>query len=446
MINFIVFFISFSLVLNSIYYDLVGIDIVISILSAILSIIYLLKIRWIDHLPSLVILLYCYLSTSFLSFSHMVPPIWTDLDLKRIAEFGNRIYFVAIFSILISNVFRERFNIGYAKWFNTYSIKDNQVRFFFRLSYALSIISYALGVSVMGAESTVLPFHLSGILHDYRTMFAPLFFMLIIENRILNKKRIPRQWYVLFIIWCLFEAFLRISKSFLVYGMMPIGLFLFLYYKPTFKKLVIYLAPFTIVALFIYAVMGTMRGATSATFSGLIEAQKMQSKSETSEEWGNPLVGSFNRMFMTGMAYRIDYNDFNHTALFDFNHSPGIFLLGGTARYRTYVLHGQQEGRYNSDGTTGIVDPLLWGGFGFCYLVISILIFIAIFTENRVKGRVGLLVSYTLLFFSFISEGTISWILSQNEFSLYVTRFVIIYLLIRLNYNYKSKRIEHKII
>lgn len=436
--------ISLSLLYNAIIYELGGIHLAFTIISAILSFVFFSKGKLIEHLPSLVILFYCYLSTSFLSFSHLVPPIWTDLDLQRIAELGSKIYLVAVLSVFAVDLIHQKYTKKYTNSLKPYRITDRQVKVFFVLSYFLSIISYVLGVSVMGAESRVLPFHLSGVLHDYRTVFAPSFFMLIVENRIIRKKNIPHNWYLLFVVWCLFEAFLRISKSFLVFGMMPVGIYLILYYKPSFKKLLVYLVPFTIAALFIYAIMGTMRGATSATISGLEEAQRKQSEIETSEEWGNPLVGSFNRMFMTGMDYRKDYFEFNHNDLFDFSRAPGIILIGGTARYRTYILHNQQMGRHNSDGTTGIIDPLLWGGFGFCYIVLFIYIIAAKFAEKHIKGRLSLLVLWSLVFLSFMSDGTISWVLSQNVFSLYVTRFIVIFLSIRLNYNYRSKQKNNK--
>lgn len=436
------FIICISLFYNIIAYDLGISHIIMAIISSLLSFLFFLRIKWLDKLPSLTILLYCYLSTSFLSFSHLVPPIWTDLDLKRIAELGSKIYFVVIFSITFVHAF---FKLEDKKkhTLQSFIITDKHVKYFFVLSYLLSVISYMLGISVMGAQATVLPFHLSGVFHDYRTVFAPLFFMLIVENRHLNRKAIPPKWYFLFIIWCLFEAFLRISKSFFVFGMMPVGIFLLFYYKPSVKKLLVYMIPFTFVALFLYAIMGAMRGVSGATLSGLQEANKIQSENGVSEEWGSPLVGSFNRMFMTGMAYRIDYADFNHEDLFDFSQAPAIYLLGGTARYRTYFLHGQAEDRHNSDGTTGIIDPLLWGGFGFCYIVLVVLTIAAAFVEKRTRTYLGLQVSFALIFFTLISENTISWILSQNEFSLYVTRFIVIYLLIKLNYKYKTKSKGH---
>lgn len=440
--RFIPFIISISLFYNAFVYDLGVVHIAFAVISSFLSLIYFSQINWIHRLPSLTILLYCYLSTAFLSFSHLVPPIWTETDLMRIARLGSNIYCVAILSIsFIDLLFQKRYKNRYNnQMISSYFISTKQVTFFFILSYALSIISYILGVSVMGAESTVLPFHLSGVLHGYRTVFAPLFFMLIVENRLLNKRNVPRKWYLLFTIWCLFEAFLRISKSFFVFGLMPVGIFLFFYYRPSFKKLLVYMAPFTITALFLYAIMGAMRGSSGATIAGLQEAQKIQSSNETSEEWGNPLVGSFNRMFMTGMAYRIDYDAFNHVDLFDFSSAPAIIVLGGTARYRTYFLHGQQEGRHNSDGTTGIIDPLLWGGFGFCYIILFLLIASAIYTERHTGGRrLGLLVSFSLLFFSLITDGTVSWILSQNESSLLITRLIVIFILIKINYGYKNQ-------
>lgn len=431
--------ISVSLFFNAVYYDLGPIDMLLAVISSVFSFQYFKGIRWRDKLSSLLVLLTCYLSLSFLPFSHLVPPIWSYLDLTRIASFGSKVYFVVITSLIIASAFQQRYAYNNMQYRGSYVLTSKQVNIFFIITYFTSFVSYALGVSVMGAAATELPFHMSGVLHDYRTVFAPLFFMIIVENRVLNNKSVPRKWYILFIIWCLFESFLRISKSSLVMGMLPVGLFLVLYYKPSFRKLTVYLVPFTIAALFVYVVIGGMRGSEKATLTNLTEAQKNATTGEISEEWGGPITASFNRMFMTAMDYRADYNEFDQNSFFDFSRAPLLFFWQGTARYRTYQLHSKTEDMFDSDGATGIIDPLFWGGYGFCYLILMINAFLAVIVENKIKGRLGLQISCALLFFNLITTGNLSWVLSQNLLSYYIVRLIAIYVVIRLNYKYRIK-------
>lgn len=431
--------ITVSLLFNSVYYGLGFEDIVLSLLSSVLTFNYFRRIIWRDRLSSLCILLTCFLSLSFYPFSHLVPPVWNDVDLTRIAKFGSKVYFAVIFGITFASVFQNKYANNRMQYKGSYILTTKQVNIFFIVTYISSFISYALGVSVMGAEATELPFHMSGVLHDYRTVFAPLFFMIIVENRVLNNKQIPRKWYVMFIVWCLFESFLRISKSSLVMGMLPVGLFLIMYYRPSAKKLTAYLVPFAFAALFVYVVIGGMRGSEKATLKGFTEARNNATTGVISDEWGGPITASFNRMFMTAMDYRADYSEFDNSKVFDFSKVPLIIFWQGTARYRTYQLHSKTEDMFDSDGSTGIIDPLFWGGYGFCYLILFINAFLAIVIENKIKGRLGLQVSCALLFFNLITTGNISWVLSQNLLSYYIVRLLAIYLVVKLNYNYKRK-------
>lgn len=436
---FICAFICVSLIFNTFIYELGILDVFLAVVSSILTISYFSRIRFVDKMSSLAILFYCYFSMSFLPFTHLVPPIWNTLDLTHIATFGNKIYFVVISTIWLTELFQKR-TFRYKSFTNnSYHISDEQVRLFFIVTMSLSAISYVLGVSVMGAEATVLPFHLSGVLHNYRVIFAPLFFMLIIENKILNHQKIPSKWFALFIVWCLFESFLRISKSSLVYGMLPAVLFMLFYYKPPFKKVVLYLVPFMLVAVTVYSIIGGMRGVERATVDALVDSREEASKKEYSPEWGDPITGSFNRMFMTAWDYREDYGVFDESKMFDFSKAPLILVWKGTARYRTYMLHGKSESGFDSDGTTGIIDPLFWGGYGFCYLCLFLITVLAVIFENGSKGRLGLQIFCALIFWNLIQKGIISWILNQNLIIAYVVRIVAVYLIIRLNYNYKKK-------
>lgn len=432
--------ITVSLFYNNVFYGLDPLDYLLALVSSILTFQYFGSIKWRDRLSSLLILLTCYLSLPFLPFSHLVPPIWSDLDLQRIADFGSKVYFVVIFSISFTSLFQKKYTYSSLQIKGSYVLTDKQVNIFFVITFFMSLVSYALGVSVMGADATELPFHMSGLLHDYRTVFAPLFFMIIVENRVLNSKTVPREWYVLFIIWCLFESFLRISKSSLVMGMLPVGLFLVLHYKPSVRKLAMYLVPFTFAALFVYVVIGGMRGSEKATLSGFTEARKNATTGELSENWGGPVTASFNRMFMTAMDYRADYTEFDQNRLFDFSRAPLIFLWQGVARYRTYQLHSKTEDMFDSDGSTGIIDPLFWGGYGFCYLILFINAFLAVIVENKIKDRLGLQISCALIFFNLITTGNLSWVLSQNLLSYYIVRLLTIYVLIKINYKYSKKQ------
>ena len=425
---------------NAIFYGFGFFDICLAILSVIFSVRFLNKLRWRERLASVFILFYTYLSTSFLAFSHLVPPVWDTTDLERIAIFGNKLYFIVMFVVFAVDLFKKKISYPQDKYEGRYFITDNQVRLFFIVSFVLSAISYALGVSVMGAASTDLPFHLSGVIHNYRVIFAPLFFMIIVENRTLHNKTIPRKWFLLFLIWCLFEAFLRISKSSVALGMLPVILFLILYYRPSLKKIAIYLLPFAALTLFLYSVIGGMRGAGKATIEGFEESRKARQISEVDPEWGNTFVGAFNRTFMTGYHYRTDYTSYNHNDWFDFSRLPVIVLFQGTAYYITYVLHNQSDDKMNSDGTTGIIDPLLIGGFGFCYLIVALTTFMSIVGDKKAQGCYSIQVINGMIFFYLIMGGTLSWMLVQNEFSHYVTRGIAIYIALRLNYKYRQKK------
>ncbi len=70
-----------------------------------------------------------------------------------------------------------------------------------------------------------LPFKLGGIIQLTRTDIVPIIILMIIYSYKQNGRDLDKKDYLLFIIWGIFEMFVRMSKSAMLITLIPIALY-----------------------------------------------------------------------------------------------------------------------------------------------------------------------------------------------------------------------------
>lgn len=69
----------------------------------------------------------------------------------------------------------------------------------------------------------------------------------------------------------------------------------------------------------------------------------------------------------------------------------------------TYMIDGYSESSHHASGSTGIVDPLLWGGYGLCYCTVFAIGLLSCFIDKRYrKNRRVLYYAVAIMFMKII--------------------------------------------
>lgn len=360
-----------------------------------------------------------------------------SIDYERLMSFGTRVYFVAILSfVLSSRLFRchPNNNIYYTK-----KIK----RAVFQLSFIglmlLTAFCFIIGLGRMGREAVVLPFYLGGIINLFRSQCVPFLFAIVIENQILNGKNVSRNYFVLYGVWTLFEIIAWMSKGLLMTYFLPVLAVLYFYFIPSLKTIVIKMVPLVIAFLLLYPVVGVMRSVEDISINSIWSTYK----SESEEKEANVLVKNdfsfvltpLNRQFLTALRYVQDYEYIKDGSLFDFSNAPAIVLSRGTAGYQTHVIDGYPEDAIHSSGTTGVMDPLLFGGYGMCYIMVVIIMLIAGYIERyKFRKQYSIFVILLVLVYSLSTGDNVSLFLNGIGLQYIFASLVAIFMAYKINF------------
>jgi hypothetical protein len=368
----------------------------------------------------------------------------SQVDYNRILEFGTLIFFVVVFSIILLGRTRPRKKVNNIEY-QPRLINKKYIYIAFIVFFALTAFSHVTGIAKMGAEPVYLPFHLGGIINLSRRKVAPILFILLMENYYLNEKKIPSRYFIIYFVWVIIEAFVCMSKGAVVNLTLPLFIVYFLYKRPTFKQSISITIPVIMIFLFLYPIIGIMRHGDGDFMESFSSA-----KSAASAESGSvinllELKTILNRAFMTGFQYSVDYKYIDHDQIFDFSRVPILLAYGGSQRFQTHVIDGYPINAINSSGTTGLIDPLLHGGVGFCVIVVLLIILFANFADNASeKKQYSIYAQLLIMLWGFCNSNISKFYDSIGMQSLLVS-ILCIFISYRLNFRIKKRIIVKNI-
>lgn len=339
-------------------------------------------------------------------FENSIP---NQLEIDKLLSFGTHVYFVSICAFLLSTRLLGKVSNKYS--YKIRNINDRTINLLFIILFPISFFCFALGIGRMGAEAVVLPFHLSGIINMFRRAFVPGFIAVYVENKLLKGEKVKKSYILLYFTWTLVEMLAWLSKSVVIDDFLPLIIVVVLYYKPTVRQVLKYTSPLLLVFLFMYPIIGVMRSDSVDSSSSIVErissAKKISDEEES--ENGGPLLKPLNRMFMAPSLYIADNYMFDESSLFDFSNLPMLILFGGAPEVQTRVVDGYPEWAHHSSGTAGLIDPLMHGGYGLCYIMIFILLLFAGFIDRLVpQGKYSAFAILTLLLWRYSAFANIS--------------------------------------
>lgn len=418
---------------NSIIYYFNIVELLISLVNVILSYFYLSKLKsFQDNLASMLLFVYIILSTLFCATIQIDSSKYTFEDFQKLALFSNHLIlvFLAVTSFLWSLRHynnEDNDNIISESYEKMYSSK--YVWTLLGGAFTLTIISRILGLGVMGHEAVALPFKLGGIIMYLRkTIISYLFLMVFIRNR---HDSYLKSYVLVYFCWALFECFVMLSKSILLTNFLPILAYVLLANNGLKRRDLKYVLLIAVIFFTLYPIIGALRYVKSSGsfFESINKAEQIHQKYDEDD---NFVKKPFLRVFTTGTYYMnaLPHIKTSENNLFDFSRLPVIASMGGSAVYTTFIIEGFAKGVHHSSGTTGIIDPLLIGGYGFAYLIVVLLVLFANYIDDdRMKRKIALKVFLLLLFFDLVRGYTVSRFLDPLAPSFVLTTvFLIFYL------------------
>lgn len=357
---------------------------------------------------------------------------------NRVLSFGIRVFFISVMSIWVNNALFLKTKPGNIKYyFKPRVVNDLFIHLFLIGSILLSLFCYSIGLGRMGAESVVLPFHLGGIINFFRSLLIPFLFAIFIESYVCNGQSIPKSIWLLFLVWCIIETFAWLSKSIIIRYLLPALILLYIYKKPSIKKIIRIAIPIALVFLFMYPIIEAMRLESGKS----IVENYSSARKTTDDSYGlSGVLAPLNRAFMFGSQYVQDIDYINENDIFDFSKLPLIVATGGSARYQTIVIDEFPPTAIHSSGTCGIMDPLLHGGRGLVYIVYLLIVSFASFIDRLIsKGFISIaVILIQLLLFLNLNEN-VSSLYDNNGLPMYLVYGLALFLAYRINYRKKHR-------
>lgn len=316
-------------------------------------------------------------------------------------------------------------------------IPEYYLKIAFAIIFPISLFSYVMGIGRMGAEAVVLPFHLTGIFVFSQTKLFPALFMVFIENRILNGARLKKSYFIWYFLWSVLMTFVLLSKGILVSNFIPLFIMMYFYFKPSRYTILKYSLPIITFFFFMYPIIGLLRlsadGNSEITITSIIEAS--DDADEPTSRNDNAFLRPLNRTFKTGSHYIYDYPALANDDFFDFSRVQVLSLLGGSARYQTLVMENYPETAHHSSGSSGLMDPILFGGKGFMYIVVFAIMLMAAFCDRLYKkNRISIYALLIYFIFDLIANHNISLI---YDFTSIIVTFLSIIIAYYANFRQK---------
>lgn len=400
--------ISFILIGNSIKFKFDIVDNFITFANILLAFQYL-KVRksFFQYLASYILLIFIFLSLNLYAFGDFIGlmgEFYNFSQKKSLAIFGNNIIFCFFIGSFLFKGNYKNYRSNYIDANLRAPFSHKLLNIFIIFAFILSIISYILGIGKLGSQGVQLPFKLSGIIIMIRTDIVPVFLMIIVARNYKDPRL--KIYLIIFFIWALFETFITLSKSRLVFTFLPAIIYYIFREQKINKKLIKSLLPIMAVFFLLYPIIGAMRYINSNSvfsLSAIRESKQLHDDMEGSNNENGIRIQFYNRTFLAGQHYMNAYNIFKDEGLFNFSRLPLIVLLGGSAVYETRIVEGFPETAIHSSGTTGITDPLLLGGRGLSYLSIFLFTFLASIIDNpKLNKKLLFKVFFLLIFISII--------------------------------------------
>ena len=435
----LVFFTYIVSILNN---NLSGIEMLFGFVSMCLILAITAIYPFSKHIGKYTVLLTFWISLAFMPAFHLVVNllgvegargyIITGIDYQRILYFGSRVLILSSVSWLVLGPLFLPGTGSYQIVYNPMRVSTSFLRISLYFMFALSLFSLSIGLSRMGTEGIQLPFNLAGIITLLRVVFYPIFFAAVIENFLIRGVRVPKDVYVLYILWAFLETFVRLSKSAILSSFLVVALVLLLFYKPKIRTFTVYLVPIVILVLSLYPIVDIMRSNDSGRMGeSFVSAFK---ESEDDELSASFILQPLNRTFMIPHMYAKDYSYVDQNHLFDFSRSSAILAIGGAARFQTFIIDDYPPGVAHSSGTTGLEDPLLFGGYGLCYIVVLLLILFASMIDLIAPRRMyTVYVALILLLWNLSNEQNITSLIDSVGLQYIFVRLLAIFVAYYMN-------------
>lgn len=415
------------------------VDIVLQALSLILMWVITKRYSILEHIGKYVVLLTFWFSLIFMPSFHLVrigvEYVMSHIDYNRILSFGSIVLLITCITwFVFCSQDNKKLIVKPQFKYKPVSLSKNVILVLFLVMFALGLFSFRGAIGRMGSGSvSFIPTQIAGIIILIRIVLFPTVFAIIIENFILRNKQIPKFFFALFLIWSLSEVFIRFSKGALINSLLMPGIILFVYYRPNVRTVLQYVTPIILLSLFLYPIVETMRGMEGSDIANdFIMANEAVQSNETKD---NSILNPMNRTFMIPGRYVKDYDWVNHESLFDFSKAPLIMSLEGTPRYQTLIIDGYSSDIVHSSGTTALQDPLLFGGYGLCYIVVILLVLMAQFIDKTVDKRMySIYFTWIIILWGFCNSQNISSLVSHTGRMYLFMRIFAIWLAYQLNF------------
>lgn len=398
-----------------------------------------------DNVFILLILLYIFFSVQIVALFQLSSygfyiNIISDKEYERLALWGNHLFFVVFSVLAFFSIFQHKKKSNIAT-IETAKSKDFAplLKFCSILVVFLQIVSLIFGLAGNQEDARmVLPFHLNGIIDEYRATIYPFIFVVYLYDRLSGGGKIERKWVIVYIIYALLEVFVRNSKGSLLISFAPVLLICFYMGQINKRFAARYIVPLFMAVVMLYPVVENARSYGQISFETLFSsANNLKNVDET--EKSSPYI----RTFLTGCYYMkcdsyVSKNEFE----FDFHNVPMLLALRGGAAYMTRIIDGVPDTVHHSSGVTGLCDALLWGGYPMCYFITIILTILAVWADKSILFNKNIL--YKIIFFGWFYQRLMSTTISFFIDNLFLPSVVSLVLEIFIaNYytkNYCKKR------
>lgn len=398
--------------------------------------------RFKDNVFILLVIIYIFCSVHVVSLFQLVSNgffknIITHSEYAILAEWGNSLFFILFTIVLLFLTFSPPRNHTSFSDIHRHKVKDFS-RMFLLCSIIviiLQILTLHFGLAGNHEDARlILPFHLNGIIDEYRASIYPIVFVIYLFDRFSAGAKIKTSYVIIYILYAIIEIFVRNSKGSLIFSFLPVFLISILMLKQVNKRFIIkYVLPLVCAILFLYPVIENARR------DGQITIQRVMTSAKNIENVDDTDKSSlYIRTFLTGIYYIKcqDYID-NDKRSFDFTNVPMLIILNGGSAFMTRVIDRVPESVHHSSGVTGLCDALLWGGYPMCYLIFILLIIIAFYADKSIFLNRNPL--YKVIFFVWFYQRLIGTTVSFFVDNLFLPTIVsIIMQVIIVNYYIKN--------
>lgn len=407
-----------------------------------------------DVFCSLFFLFYIFCSVHIVAlFKIMSPGFFKDYisydEYRSLAIWGNRLFFIILLTQLICNSLHRsrirKLNYCYVK-IGAKDASDRLMIIFLLFVYFLQFFSMALGITdSLGDAAVVLPFHLNGIIDELRTGVCHFVFCLYLYHKFTNNKKIDKRIVVMYLLYAVFQIFVKNSKGAFVFSFIQAIVLLFMMNKVRKYTVTHVFLPLLLFFLVTYPIVESARISGQLTVDSLIETTKGTTNGNyklADDEKSNPYV----RVFLTGVYYTkcIHEVDPDQTS-FDFSRIPAIVLMKGGVAYMTRVIDGLPDTSHHSSGVTGLCDALLWGGYPMCYIIVIMLALLSYWGDNAkiLIEKPLYRVVFFMFFYSRIVASSISFLIDPLFLSVIGT-IAIKVIIVKFYYRHDANRVSIK--